>query len=196
MPTAPGMNELIQECESFSTEYGLKFNESKTVLLYFTPDNFKINPCTSIKMNGTLINVECSCKYLGHMITNQLSDNEDIKGQMRSFYDKANMLLRTLNTFSQFSYYVKLQLFSSYCGSLYTCHLWCNYTVKQYREIQVAYNVFRRLMGYEKFCSVSGMFVENLSDNFDTRVRRLVYVFFFLPKINRFREFTCEMCGE
>ena len=32
-PTASGINELIQEFESFSTEYGLKFNESKTVLL-------------------------------------------------------------------------------------------------------------------------------------------------------------------
>ena len=57
--------------------------------------------------------------------------------------------------------------------------LWCNYTVKQYREIQVAYNyVFRRLMGYEKFCSASGMFVANRSDNFDTRIRRLVYGFY------------------
>ena len=44
--TPSGMNELIQECESFSTENGLKFNESKTVLLYFKPDNFKINPRT------------------------------------------------------------------------------------------------------------------------------------------------------
>ena len=85
-PTASGMNELIQEYESFSTEYGLKFNESKTVMLYFKPDNVKINPCTSIKMNGTLINVEC--KYLGHMITNKLSDTEYMKGQMRSFMAK------------------------------------------------------------------------------------------------------------
>ena len=87
-PTASGMNELTQECESFSTEYGLKFNESKTVLLYFKPDNFKINPCTSIKMNGTLINVQCSCKCLGHMITSKLGDNEDIKRQIRSFMAK------------------------------------------------------------------------------------------------------------
>ena len=29
---------------------------------------------------------------------------------------------------------------NAYCGSLYTCPFWCNYTVKQYREIQVAYN--------------------------------------------------------
>ena len=28
-PTASGMNELIQEWESFLTEYGLKFNETK-----------------------------------------------------------------------------------------------------------------------------------------------------------------------
>ena len=51
--TASVMNELIQECENFSTGYGLKFNESKTVLLYFKPGNFKINPRTSIKRNGT-----------------------------------------------------------------------------------------------------------------------------------------------
>ena len=177
-PTASGMNELIQEYEIFSTEYGLMFNESKTVLLYFKPGNFKMNPCTSIKMNGTLINVECSCKYLGHMITSKLGDNEDIKRQIRCFHGKANMLL---GTFNQCSYHVKLQLFSSYWGGLYTCtcHLWCNYTVKQCKEIQVAYNnVFRRLVGYEKFCSASGMFVENRSDNFDTRIRRLVYGFY------------------
>ena len=125
-PTASGMNESIQECESFSTEYGLKFNESETVLLYFQPDNFKINPCIPLKMNGNLINVECSCKYLVHMITSKLSDDEDIKRQIWSFYGKASMLLRT---FSQCSYHVKLQLFSSYCGNLYACHLWCNYTV-------------------------------------------------------------------
>ena len=71
------------------------------------------------------------------------------------------------------------QLFSSYCGSLYTCHLWCNYTVRQYRQMHVAYNnVFRRLMGYHKFCSASGMFVENRIDNFDARIRRLVYGFY------------------
>ena len=32
-PTAPVMNEFIQECEGFSKEYGLKFIETKTILL-------------------------------------------------------------------------------------------------------------------------------------------------------------------
>ena len=61
-----------------------------------------INPCTSIKMNGTLINVECSCKYLGHMVTNKLSDNWDIKRQMRSFIAKLNRYQTILQTFLNF----------------------------------------------------------------------------------------------
>ena len=80
--------------------------------------------------------VECSCKYLGRMITNKLSNNEDIKRQMQCF-NGIYMLLRTV---SQCLYHVQLQLFSSNCGSLNTCHLWCNCTVKEYRQIQVAYD--------------------------------------------------------
>ena len=33
-------------------------------------------------------------------------------------------------------------------------------------------------MGYGKFCSASGMAVENRSDNLGTRIRRLVYGFY------------------
>ena len=73
----------------------------------------------------------------------------------------------------------KKQLFSSYCGSLYICHMWCKYTVRQYRQVLVAYdNVSRRLMGYHTFCSASGLSVEDRIDNFDARIRRLVYGFY------------------
>ena len=32
-------------------------------------------------------------------------------------------------------------------------------------------------MGYDKYCNASGMFVENRTDGFDARVRKLVYGF-------------------
>ena len=61
---------------------------------------------------------------------------------------------------------------------MYTAFLWCDFTKRQYRQLEVAYNnVFRRLMGYDKYCSASGMFVENRTDGFDARVRQLVYSF-------------------
>ena len=128
-------------------------------------------------MNDTVIKMVSSCRYLGHVVTDGLDDSEDIKRQLRSLYDKANMLLRTFNYWT--ADVKKKQLFSSYCGSLYTCHLWRKYIVRQYRQMQVAYdNVFRLLMGYHKFCSASGMFVENRNDNFDARIRRLVHGFY------------------
>ena len=123
--------------------------------------------------------MESSRKYLGHMITDGLDDNEDIKRQLWSFYGKAaNMLLRSFNICSA-DVKKQKQSFSSYCGSLYTCHLWYHNTVRWYRQMHVAYNnVFRGLMAYHKFSSASGMFVENRIDNFDVRIRRLVYGFF------------------
>ena len=48
-------------------------------------------------MNDTVIKMNIPCRYLGHMITDGLDDNEDIKRQLRSFYGKANRLLRTFN---------------------------------------------------------------------------------------------------
>ena len=116
-----------------------------------------------------------SYTYLGHIINNNLNDNKDVERQLRNFYGKSNMLLRT---FGSCSYAVKLQLFMSYCGSMYTAFLWCDFTQRKYRQLEVAYkNIFRRFLGYDKYCSASSMFVENRTDGFDARIRKLVYGF-------------------
>ena len=61
---------------------------------------------------------------------------------------------------------------------MYTAFLWRDFTERQYRQLEVAYNnVLGRLMGYDKYCSASGMFVENRTDGFDARLRKLIYGF-------------------
>ena len=114
-------------------------------------------------------------RYLGHNIANDLNDNEDIRCQLRRFYGRSNILLRT---FVACSYTMKLLLFMSYCGSLYTSSIWGKYTKKQYYQMEVACNnIFRRFFGYDRFSSASQMFVENRAENFETRMRRLIYGF-------------------
>ena len=174
-PSVMGLQSLLTECELFSEEYDLKFNEKKSYFLYFKPNKFKLNPNLSVYMNGVRIIPQQKCKYLGHIICDDLCDNGDIKRQLRSFYSHSNMLLRTFDLCSKA---VKQQLFMSYCSSFYTSYLWCEYTKKQLKQLQVAYNnVFRKLLGYDRFCSASGMFVENRVDTFDVRIRRLIYSF-------------------
>ena len=176
-PSPHGLKKLIQECEKYACSYGMKFNENKSVVVNFISKRFKVKPTAKFYMNGSVMKSDTSYQYmyLGHNISYNLNDDEDIKRQLRYLYGKSNMLLRT---FGSCSYAVKLQLFMSYCGALYTASLWCNFTKKQYRLLEVAYNnVFRRFLGYEKYCSASGMFTENRVDGFDARVRKLVYSF-------------------
>ena len=43
-PSSNGMQKSIIECESFANKYELNFNEMKSVLLFFKPVGFKLNP--------------------------------------------------------------------------------------------------------------------------------------------------------
>ena len=55
-------------------------------------------------------------KYLGHMISNDLSDDNDIKREIRNMFYRTNLLIRR---FYNCSVRVKIMLFRAYCICLY-----------------------------------------------------------------------------
>ncbi len=174
-PSVHGINKLLSVCGKYAIDHDIVFNENKSVCLYYKPVNFKIMPVYNVQLNGVRIKFEQSCKYLGHVMSDTLYDDKDISRQLRSLYSRCNMMIRT---FGACSTEVKSHLFMTYCGSMYTCHLWCKFTKRQFKKICVAYNnTFRRLHGYERYCSASGMFVENRVDTFDVRMRRHIWSF-------------------
>ena len=66
-----------------------------------------------------------------------------------------NMLIRK---FKMCSSELKLKLFSTFCMSLYTSHIWIAYTKSSMHRSMVAYHyVFRFFAGYPKRCSASEM---------------------------------------
>ena len=115
------MQKLLNKCDKYASEYGIEFNENKSVVLNFKGHKFKAKPSATLYPNGSIMKTKTSYKYLGHIIDNNLNDNKDVERQLRNFFGKSNMLLRT---FSSCSYAVKLQLFMSCCGSMYTAFLW------------------------------------------------------------------------
>ena len=77
--------------------------------------------------------------------------------QYRQIYAQGNALLRK---FFMCTESVKITLFRSFCTSLYTCELWCQYRSESLRKLCVAYNnVFRFLCREPRNCSASHMFV-------------------------------------
>ena len=116
-PSTHGMQKLLNEYEIYASKYRMKSNENKNVVLNLKGYRFKAKLSAQLYLNGSLIKTDMSYTYFGHIIKNNLYDKKDIERQLRNFYGKSNMLLRT---FCSCSYVVKLQLFISYCGLMYT----------------------------------------------------------------------------
>ena len=98
--------------------------------------------CTipNFNLNGMILHVVASYKYLGHYITDDLSDDDDINRQRRTLFVQGNIILRKFN---MCSLGVKLTLFRIYCSPMYAAQLWWNYKKSTITKLQIAYhNIF------------------------------------------------------
>ena len=174
-PSAIGLSKLLQICEQYGIDHDIKFNSKKSAILIcrnsFTKDvSFPVFTISSCKIEEST-----SVKYLGHFITNDMKDDKDIMRQCRLLYVQGNMLLRK---FYMCSSNVKVTLFRAYCISMYTPHLWWNYTNAAIRKLYVAYNnAFRMLLKMPRDCSASGMFAENNVPSCQAVIRNLIFRF-------------------
>ena len=133
--------------------------------------------CTipNFNLNGMILHVVASYKYLGHYITDDLSDDDDINRQRRTLFVQGNIILRKFN---MCSLGVKLTLFRTYCSPMYTAQLWWNYKKSTITKLQIAYhNIFKMFLGMSKYESTS-----YLCTLFDIQccqsvIRKLVYGF-------------------
>lgn len=122
-------------------------------------------------LNGTALRRVFKFKYLGHVLTPSLKDDEDIERERRALSVRANMIARR---FARCSLKVKLTLFRAYCTNFYTCSLWAGYTQRTYNALRVQYNnAFRVLVGLPRFCSASGMFADAQIDCFYATMREM-----------------------
>jgi len=136
----------------------LSCNLRKTVSMVFSPINpnkmvAKVFPQFSV--GGVLIESVSCFKYLGHFITNNLSDDEDIRREIRKMFMRTNILLRK---FYNCSTSVKRVLFNTYCLCLYDVALWAQYFSKSLDKFRSCYNRCLKLFfGYKRYDSVTSM---------------------------------------
>ena len=166
-----GIRKLLAICEAYAKQHGLAYNPLKSeVMVFEAKGNSAGIVFPNIMLNGTALRRVSKFKYLGHILTSDLKDNDDIERERRALAVRANMIARR---FARCSTEVKITLFRSYCTSFYTCSLWTDYTQKSYSALRVQFNnAFRVLMGLRRFCSASGMFAENRVDCFYATMRK------------------------
>jgi len=174
-PSARSLQTLLDICQNYSMSHNITYNTAKSVCMYVKCLTFKVDHIPQIKLGGRTLDYVSSYRYLGCIISDVLTDELDIKRTIRGVYTRSNILIRKFN-FCSFT--VKQQLFQSYCTNFYCTQLWYKYSAASLNKIRVAFNnSCRHFLGYPKYCSASGMFLDNNIDSFDVLRRKYIYKF-------------------
>ena len=107
-PSWFALQKLIDVLSELAAEVDMTRNILKTVCTIFDPKAVRcVFPKFSLK--GLCLNYVFEFKYLGHMLSDKLSDDDDIKREVRSLFDRSNILL---SRFGKCSVTVELTLSS------------------------------------------------------------------------------------
>ena len=119
-PSTRGLYKLIAECQNYGIEFDILYNPKKSALMFVKPKFMSDINMPIFKIFNENIKVVNEYTYLGHILTDNLSDDLDILRQRKKIYAQGNNIPRK---FYMCSLSVKLELFRSYCSSLYTADL-------------------------------------------------------------------------
>lgn len=174
-PSVTALHKLIDKCLLYAANHNITFNSKKSVAMYIKPKGYEPNNIPTVWMNNTVVDYKSSNKYLGVIISNDMTCNADMKRQIRCIYTRSNQLLKH---FWLCSNNVKIRLFKTYCINFYCCQLWCLYKRATISCLKVAYNnSFRKLLGLDRRCSASNMFTESNVNSFDSIRRKHIFGF-------------------
>nr|XP_026484862.1 uncharacterized protein LOC113392577 [Vanessa tameamea] len=168
-PSIGALRKLLSICERYAGAQGLRYNAKKKCLLFKSGKKVYTN-VPPLYLGGTALRRVERFKYLGHWVSDNLSDDEDLERERRALAVRCNMLARR---FARCTERVKVTLFKAYCQSFYTCSLWVKYTQRAYSALRVQYNnAFRVLFGLPRYCSASEIFAERRVDSFYAIIRK------------------------
>lgn len=169
--SAKALRVLLNECNSFSDSHDILYN----VCVIIKPKSYKSFDPPKVYLNGIALDYVTHYTYLGHILSDEFSDNADIKCQRRKLCVRANSLIRK---FRNCSNDIKSSLFKAFIGGIYCCQLWSVYKKSVFNSIRTMYNnSFRWLMHFRNDCCERLMFVSHNAPSFGEVLRKAVYSF-------------------
>jgi Reverse transcriptase (RNA-dependent DNA polymerase) len=125
-PSASAMRSMLNSCDAYATQYNVLFNAKKSKCIRCQPigavkcfSRLTFRP--SFYIGSNYIEFVDKWPHLGHIITNDCDDFEDIKAKKCSLIGQVNKILCT---FSNVNCLTKSKLVKSYCTSFYGAEIW------------------------------------------------------------------------
>ncbi len=175
-PSPLALQELLDICESYARQHSIVFNVKKTKLMCIKPKAYSDLIVPTFRLDNKEIKCIKKHKYLGCIIREDMSDDDDIRRQMRSVYAKGNGVI---NKFKLCSPIVKTQLFRAYCSHFYCSTTWANYRNPIMNKLSVAYKtVFRNFFNVSTgTCSTTQKMLLYNCDPMPVILRKLLFSF-------------------
>ena len=124
--------------------FDIIYNTRKTVYMLVQPKQSQGRYSTRVRLGDEELNFVDQFRYLGHVMTADCRDDNDVVKQFRRQNTVGNMLVRK---FSFAPIEAKIQLFKSYCYPIYGCALWRRSYQNSIRKLTVSYiDTFKRLI--------------------------------------------------
>ena len=76
-PSGKGMQSIINATYDYGHAHDIVFNTLKSSVMFY--DTLRIGEAANIMLGETILTVSQSYRYLGHIVTNDLSDEADIE---------------------------------------------------------------------------------------------------------------------
>ena len=152
-----GLEELYTILKNELLDLNLRINTIKSKILVF--NKRKKEQRSKISLANEEFEVVHSYKYLGHILSYNLDETEDISFRLKSFYGKFFSIKKN---FSYLPEDILLFLFKSFCLPNYGLNIWnlkdTQYK-KDYRAFEIAYsNCLKSIYGLTKFSSTHFIF--------------------------------------
>ena len=143
---------MLDTCSSFASSHSLMFDASKTQLIRFS----HLYPLIPLHhtFNGLKLHLSQSAKHLGHILSYNLSDSEDIIRVKKDLVRKASCMLYS----SSCSSLVKIKLLSRVCLSLYGSALWFS-SSPELSSLKTTFNNILRGSGLFLVCTILAYYI-------------------------------------
>ena len=125
-PSANAMRRMLQVCDDYAAQYNVLFNATKSKCLCChsvgTPKyGLKFVNCQPFYIGSKAIEFVERWPHLGHIISNDCDDADDILSKKLTFIGQAN---KVLYNFRHVDCITKTKLVNAYCTSFYGPELW------------------------------------------------------------------------
>ena len=93
-PSTTGLKEFICACKEFSISHDVVYNSKKRSVLMRRNKAMARAAPPVFTVNGSIICESDQVKYIGHVICNDMSNDDDMMRQRRQLYAQGNVLSR------------------------------------------------------------------------------------------------------